>query len=137
MLKKGFCERAYQTEREWHGKPIYEAVIDGVKVNFFTDKGILAYSGKEVEYEETKKGDYLNGALPKDGSKSADSRYRGKSPEEILMHNKSMVLSYAKDIVVALIAEGHIVSAESAMADWQKLFSVIVGNVVGGKSEPF
>lgn len=111
MIVRGFCEKAYETDRPWKGKPTYEAVIDGKKVGFFLDKDILAYGNKEVTYDETTKGDFLNGKLVKEEKpkeeKPAARGWQPKSKEEIEMSAKTMLMSYAKDIIIASIQSGH------------------------------
>jgi hypothetical protein len=100
---KGFVEDV--KEREYNGKKVYTATIDGKDVSFWTDSRILNYKGKEVEYTAEQKGQYTNGRLIVPGEeKKGGFAPRGKSPEEISATTKTMCMAYAKDLTVARAA---------------------------------
>lgn len=118
MEVKGFCERAWVVEgRNWKGKPLYKALIDGHEVDFFIDSKILEYQNKEITYDQTE-GEYgKKGKLQGSEKKPFQGGYQGKPRSS----DAAFAMSYAKDLVVASIGPKPLaVDACTLTCNWAK-----------------
>ena len=93
------------------GKDYYFATIGGVRMLFFDSK-IADYQDKEIEVEYTEKtddkGTTFMGNFPGQAKTGGAPMKRGSSPEELKqkaidmkLRTKTMIFSYAKDLVIA------------------------------------
>lgn len=134
-----------------HGNPITSLTIlrenGGEREYTCFEKEILEKKvGEEITYNE-KEGQPYNGEiqwylnLPKESKPFAVGGYRGKSPEELKAQTNAMVLSYAKDIVVALInngkCEGLATTREYLDLIYPYLNSLLNSHSTGATKEPF
>lgn len=74
--------------------------------------------GDEIEFEATptKKEGSFTAKAPRPQGKPGALGFKGKSPEEIHQTGITMLMSYSKDLTVALIVQGEL--KESMAADW-------------------
>lgn len=107
---KGVCT-AIEKKTSAAGKDYYFATIGGVKMLFFDSK-IMEFKDKEIEVEYTvktdEKGTTFFGTFPGQSKSSSAAPRRGTAPEELKqkaidmkLRTKTMIFSYAKDMVIS------------------------------------
>jgi hypothetical protein len=129
---KGIIEA--KTEKSWT-KPgesvatkFFEVTVNGKQYsNWQHDKMSPLKIGEEIEFDEAEK----NGKwkLTLGGGAKGGFQPRGKSPEEVKLQGHSFAASYAKDVVVACIAQGIVTDSkgiDAAILHWNNLFKGIL-----------
>ena len=128
-------EQSYGTE----GKKLYKVVCDNDKEYTCFSERVKGLKGQEIEFEEVEK--EYKGALqytmnlPKEGGaggfqgKSGGWKPAGKSPEELEMGKRTMLMSYAKDIVVASLNTDKDYHISNAFADLASLYNIMIEEV--------
>lgn len=125
------------------GKDYFFAIIGGVKFLFF-DKKIEECKDKEIEVEYTiktdDKGTTFFGNFPGQAKSGGGAPRRGSSPEELRqkaidmkLRTKTMIFSYAKDLVIARKAGLDALNAEGICIELdiyiKHMLNLVAGNI--------
>jgi hypothetical protein len=108
------------TKKSWNDKTFWEVELaDGTKGSCWQPEFASYQIGQDVEFEVTKDAKNNNRFRLKTGNKGFGGG-RGKSPEELAQTQRTMVLSYAKDLVLGYANPAH--TPEEVLTLWKKFY---------------
>ena len=128
------------------GTTIWQVITDNPTRNIYDsfEKSMPTMEGKEVEEGKDftvgtsvyqGKTQYIMNLAGSGGNNSGGGKRYGKSPEEIQTSQQSMSMSFAKDVIVALINSGVIKDAGSAFDTMRREYHDIMDAYKGGDKE--